>query len=247
MFGRPVISHCEDATLTRGALMNEGPVSAELGLRGWPAAAEAAMAARDILLAELTGAHVHLAHVSTRQTVDLLRWAKSRGVRVTAEASPHHLSLTDDCLRTYESRFKMNPPLRSKEDVAAVLGAVADGTIDAIATDHAPHTTEEKEAELGACPNGVVGLETALGVVLGLDLPLARAIEAMTAAPAKILGIPKGSLAPGADADVTIIDPKAEWTVEPSEFKSRGRSTPWAGRKLRGRAVHVIVGGRRCS
>lgn len=250
MFDRAVIAHCEDSTLTKGALMNEGPMSAELGLRGWPNAAEAAMAARDILLAELTGARLHIAHVSTRQTVDWVRWAKKKGIRVTAEAAPHHLAVTDEALRGYESRFKMNPPLRSAEDVLAVLDALRDGTIDAIASDHAPHTVEEKEQELAACPNGVVGLETTTGVILDLvakkKLPLGRAIEAMTWAPAGILGVRKGTLLPGADGDVTLLDLKKEWTVDPRSFQSRGRSSAFEGMKLRGRAVHTVVGGRVC-
>jgi dihydroorotase len=250
MFDRVVISHCEDATLTHGSVMNESAVSVELGLRGWPNVAEASMAARDILLAELTGARVHLAHVSTRQTVELLRWAKQKKLPVTAEATPHHLALTDEHLRGYDSRFKMNPPLRSIEDVTAVIGALADGTIDAIASDHAPHTVEEKEQELVACPNGVVGLETSVGIILGLvaekKLPLGRAIEAMTWAPAGILGVRKGTLLPGADGDVTLIDPKVAWTVETAAFRSRGRSSAFQGMKLRGRAVHTVVGGRIC-
>lgn len=248
MLDRPILSHCEDAALTRGAVMNEGRVSAELGLRGAPNAAEAILAARDVYLAALTGGHVHLCHVSARETVDVVRRAKKLGIRVTAEAAPHHLTLTDERLRGYESRFKMNPPLRTREDVEAVAEAVADGTIDAIASDHAPHTPEEKEQELAACPNGVVGLETTLGVVLTLTrIPFERAMEAMTAAPARILGLrSKGRLEPGADADLTLIDPEATWTVDPAAFRSRGRSTPFEGMALRGRARHVLVGGRLC-
>ncbi len=249
MVGRPILSHCEDITLTRGAVMNEGKISAELGLRGWPNAAEAAMAARDVYLAALTGGHVHIQHVSARETVDVVRRAKKMGIRVTAEATPHHLALTDELLRGYESRYKVNPPLRSRADVEAVMEGVADGTIDAIATDHAPHTVEEKEQELAACPSGVVGLETALGVVLSIRaIPLERLMDALTAAPARILGLrSKGRLEAGADADVTIIDPRAEWTVDPSKFRSRGRSTPFEGMRLVGRAVRVLVGGRICS
>jgi dihydroorotase len=249
MFGRPVISHCEDAHLTREAVMNEGRVSAELGLRGAPATAEAAMAARDVYLAALTGGHVHIAHVSARETVEVVRQAKKKGLRVTAEAAPHHLLLTEECLRKYESRYKMNPPLRTAEDVRAVVEGVADGTIDAVASDHAPHTAEEKEQELAACPNGVVGLETSLGAALSVKgIPLERLFEAMTAAPARILGLGgKGRLEPGADADVTLVDPKASWKVDPSKFRSRGRSTPFEGMKFTGRAVRVLVGGRACS
>ena len=249
MLGKPILSHCEDAHLTRGAVMNEGRVSAELGLRGWPNAAEAAMAARDVYLAALTGGHVHIQHVSAAETVDVVRRAKKLGIRVTAEATPHHLTLTDECLRGYESRYKMFPPLRSRADVEAVVEGVADGTIDAIATDHAPHTMEEKEQELAACPSGVVGLETALGVVLSIKgISLERKIDALSAAPARILGLKsRGRLEPGAEGDVTLIDPRAAWTVDPSKFLSRGRSTPFEGMKLVGRAVRVIVGGRECS
>jgi dihydroorotase len=249
MFGKPILSHCEDATLTRGFVMNEGPVAARLGLRGYPNAAEAAMAARDCYLAALTGGRVHLCHVSARETVEVVRQAKRQGIAVTAEAAPHHLMLTDEALSSYESKYKMNPPLRTREDVEAVVKGVADGTIDAIASDHAPHTAEEKEQELAACPNGVVGLETMLGVVLSIGkIPFDRAIDAMTAAPARILGLKgKGVLEAGADADLTLIDAKASWTVDPAGFKSKGRSTPYGGMKLTGRAAHVIVGGRVCS
>ncbi|HLF92422.1 MAG TPA: dihydroorotase [Planctomycetota bacterium] len=249
MFGRPILTHSEDATLTKGFVMNESAVSARLGLRGYPNAAEAAMAARDCYLAALTGGHVHICHLSARETVEVVRRAKKSGIRVTAEAAPHHLMLTDELLANYESKYKMNPPLRSAEDVEAVVQGVADGTIDAIASDHAPHTAEEKEQELAACPNGVVGLETMLGVVLSLKkIPFDRAIDAMTAAPARILGLKgKGVLEAGADADLTLIDPKAAWTVDPASFKSKGRCTPYDGMKLTGRAAHVIVGGRVCS
>ncbi|MBI3857860.1 MAG: dihydroorotase [Planctomycetes bacterium] len=248
MFGKPILAHCEDTTLTRGFVMNEGPVSAKLGLRGYPNAAEAVMAARDCYLAALTGGHVHICHVSAKETVEVVRQAKKQGIRVTAEAAPHHLMLTDATLANYESKYKMNPPLRTQEDVDAVVKGVADGTIDAIASDHAPHTAEEKEQELAACPNGVIGLETTLGVVLSLKkIPFDRAIDAMTAAPARILGLAgKGALQAGADADVTLIDPKASWTVDPSEFRSMGRCTPYEKMKLTGRAAHVIVGGRLC-
>jgi dihydroorotase len=248
MFGKPILSHCEDATLTKGFVMNEGSISAKLGLRGYPNAAEAIMAARDCALAALTGGHVHICHVSARETVEVIRQAKKQSLKVTAEAAPHHLILTDEVLAEYESKYKMNPPLRTKEDVEAVVGAVADGTIDVIASDHAPHTTEEKEQELAACPNGVIGLETSLGVVLSLrKIPFDRAIDAMTAAPARILGLKgKGSLKAGSDADLTLIDPKASWTVDPATFKSKGRCTPYEKMKLTGRAAHVIVGGRVC-
>ena len=249
MFGKPILSHCEDATLTKGFVMHEGEVSQRLGLRGYPAAAEAIMAARDCALAELTGGHVHLCHVSAAATVEVVRQAKKKGVRVTAEASPHHLMLTDEALERYESKYKMNPPLRAREDVEAVVKGVADGTIDAIASDHAPHTAEEKEQELAACPNGVVGLETTLGVILSIrKIPFKRAIDAMTAAPARILGLKgKGVLKAGADADLTLIDPKARWKPDPTAFKSKSRCTPFDEMTLTGRAAHVIVGGRVCT
>jgi dihydroorotase len=249
MLGKPILSHCEDATLTENFVMNEGKVSAEIGLKGFPNAAEAVMAARDCYLAALTEAPVHICHVSARETVEVVRQAKKQGIPVTAEAAPHHLLLTDEMLRGYESKYKMNPPLRTAQDVEAVLAGVADGTIDAIASDHAPHTMEEKEQELACCPNGVVGLETTLGVVLGLKkIPFDRAIDAMTAAPARILGLKsKGALKAGADADLTIIDPKATWAVDPSTFRSKGRCTPYDGLKLTGRAVRVFVGGRACT
>jgi dihydroorotase len=249
MWRRPVISHCEDESLTREAVMNEGRIAMELGLRGWPNAAEASMAARDVLLARLTGGRLHLAHVSARETVEVVRAAKKSGTAVTAEATPHHLTLTDECLRGYDSRFKVNPPLRAREDVEAITAALADGTIDCLASDHAPHTVEEKERELAACPNGVVGLETTVGVVL-TDLvapgkvPLMRAIEAMTIGPARALGLDRGTLKLGAVADVTVIDPDVEWVVDPESFRTRGRASPWAGKRLKGGAVMTIVGGR---
>ena len=178
-----------------------------------------------------------------------MRQAKKRGVAVTAEAAPHHLLLTEESLRGYESKYRMNPPLRTKRDVDALIRGLADGTIDTIASDHAPHTWEDKEKELAATPNGVVGLETTVGAILGglvakNRLPLGRAIDAMTAAPARILGLKKGSLRPGEDADLTLIDPKASWTVDTRTFRSRGRSTPFEGMKFRGRVVHTIVAGR---
>ncbi|MDP6957710.1 MAG: dihydroorotase [Planctomycetota bacterium] len=251
MFGKAVIAHCEDTNLSHGAIMNEGSVSTELGLPGYPNVAEAAMAARDIMLSELTGGHVHIAHVSTRQTVDVVREAKRKKLRVTAEVAPHHLLLTDESLRGYDSRFKMSPPLRTDEDVLALRKALADGTIDVIASDHAPHTTDEKERQFDACPNGVVGLETTVGVILNLvadrKLTLKRAIEAMTIRPAQILGIKKGTLANGADADITLLDPKKKWKVDPSRFLSKGKSTPFTGMTFQGKAVQTIVGGRVCS
>ncbi len=207
------------------------------------------MTSRDIALAEATGGRLHIMHVSTINSVDALRRAKSRNVRVTAEATPHHFTLTDECLRTFDSNYKMNPPLRGREHVEAVIAGLADGTIDAIASDHAPHAKEKKMQELDQAPFGVVGLETSLGLVVTkliepghLDWP--QAIRKMSLNPARILGIDKGTLRIGAEADVTIIDPKVRWTVDSAEFRSKSANTPFAGMELTGRAEVVIVGGR---
>jgi dihydroorotase len=249
-FGTPVISHAEDHTLARGGVMNEGVVSTELGLPGAPAAAEDVMVARDIVLAELTGAHVHLAHVSTAGAVRLVREAKARGVRVTAEVTPHHLVLTEDAVRTWDPNTKMNPPLRTKRDVEALLDALGDGTIDCIATDHAPHALSEKEGEYEQAAFGVVGLETAVAVLLdrlvrpGL-LALGTLIARLSSDPARVLNLPGGSLAPGARADITILDLERELTVDPARFFSKSRNTPFAGWDLRGGPWMTIVGGTR--
>jgi dihydroorotase len=246
-FDLPVLSHCEDASLAARGVMNEGFVSTELGLRGVPNAAEDVMVARDIALAELTGARVHICHVSTAGAVRMVREAKARGVRVTAETCPHYFLLTDEAVRGYNTLAKMNPPLRSAEDVAAIRAGLADGTIDAIATDHAPHAGDEKAVEFDAAPFGIVGLETSVGLSLQLVqdglLSLSELVRRMSANPAAILRVKGGTLAAGADADVTIIDPEAPWTVNAAEFKSKSRNTPFDGWKLKGRAVQTIVGG----
>jgi dihydroorotase len=247
-FGAPVISHAEDHQLSRGTSMNEGVVSTELGVPGAPAAAEDIMVARDILLAELTGAHVHIAHLSTAGAVRLVRDAKARGVRVTAEVTPHHLLLTEEAVRTFDANAKMNPPLRSKRDTEVLLEALIDGTIDCIATDHAPHAGSEKEGEFDRAAFGIVGLETAVGLMLDRlvrpgALPLATLISRLSRDPARLLGLPGGSLAPGAPADVTILDPAAEWTVDPARFASRSRNTPFGGWAVTGRPWKTIVGG----
>jgi dihydroorotase len=249
MFDKPVLNHAEIRELTQHGVMHEGLTSLILGLSGIPAAAEDVMTSRDIALAEATGGRLHIMHVSTANSVDALRRAKSRNVRVTAEATPHHFTLTDECLRTFDPNYKMNPPLRGKEHVEAVIAGLADGTIDVIATDHAPHAKEKKMQELDQAPFGIVGLETALGLVVTrliepghLDWP--SALAKMTVNPARILGIPKGTLRIGADADVTIIDPAVRWKVDPAEFQSKSANTPLIGWELRGRAVAVIVGGR---
>ncbi len=248
-FGIPVASHCEEKGLSRGGSMNEGVVSTRLGLLGIPNAAEDVMIARDLLLAELTGGRLHLQHVSTRRGVAMVREAKSRGVRVSAEATPHHFTLTDQAVDGYRTEAKVNPPLRSAADRDAVREGVADGTLDVIATDHAPHHYDEKEQAFDEAPFGLVGLETALGLALGelvhkgvIDLP--TLIERMSCAPARAFSLPGGTLKPGSPADVTVFDPTASWVVEPSAFASKSRNTPFAGWTLTGRNALTIVGGR---
>jgi dihydroorotase len=248
IFGIPVADHCEEPTLSAGGVMHEGTVATRLGLKGIPAAAEEIMVARDILLAELTGGHVHLCHMSTRGSVDLIRRAKDRGVRVTAEACPHHFTLTHEACAGYDTNAKMNPPLREDADREAIRQALKDGTIDAIVTDHAPHHYDAKEREFDDAPNGIIGLETSLGLAItelvktGL-LSLADLIGRMSSVPARIFGLPGGTLAPGAPADVVVFDPGLEWTVRPEEFHSRSRNTPFAGRRLFGRATTTVVRG----
>ena len=248
-FSIPGIDHCEEPTLAHGGSMNEGIVSARLGLKGIPSEAEEIMAIRDILLARRTGGHVHLAHMSTAGSVELIRWGKERGINVTAEVCPHHISLTEERVVGYDTNAKMNPPLRSAKDVEALRDAVKDGTIDVIATDHAPHHYDEKEREFADAPNGIIGLETALAVsVTNLvetgHIDFGTLVDKMSCAPARIFGLPGGSLGKGSVADVTIFDPGREWDVDPTEFMTKGRNTPFAGMRLRGRAVCTIVGGR---
>ena len=249
-FDAIIADHCEEPTLTEGAQMHEGEVSALLGLAGWPAAAEAMIVARDLMLAELTGGRLHLCHLSTAHSVELVRAAKARGVRVTAEAAPHHFTLTDEQVRTWDPVFKVNPPLREKHDVEAVRAGLADGTIDAIATDHAPHAREDKEVEWAAAPPGMLGLETALGVTLTelvapgyLTLP--QAVERLTAGPARCRRLDGhgGPITAGAPANLTVFDPAARWVVRPEQLASRSRNTPYAGRELTGRVVHVLLRG----
>ena len=248
IFDLLVISHCEDSSLSDKGVMNEGVVSTELGLRGIPRAAEDVMTGRDISLAELTGCRLHIAHVSTVGSVRLIRDAKSRGVKVTAETCPHYFSLTEEAVRGYNTMAKMNPPLRTADDVAAIKQGLKDGVIDVIATDHAPHAMDEKSGEFDYASFGVVGLETAVGLsfklVLEGTLTLNDAVSRMSSNPAKILNLSKGTLSAGADADITIIDPNIEWTVDSAQFKSKSKNTPFNGWKLKGRAVQTIVGGR---
>jgi dihydroorotase len=248
IFDMLVISHCEDSTLAARGVMNEGVVSTELGLRGIPAAAEEVMISRDISLSRLTGARLHIAHISTAGSVRLIREAKAQGVKVTAETCPHYFSLTEEAVRGYNTMAKMNPPLRTADDVAAIKAGLADGTIDVIATDHAPHAADEKAGEFDYASFGIVGLETALGLTLKLvcdgALTLTEAVRKMSFNPASIMKLNRGTLATGADADITIIDPSEEWVVDPSQFKSRSKNMPFKGWKLKGRAVQTIVGGR---
>jgi len=248
MFDRVIMQHCQVPELTEGGVMNEGFESMRLGLPGMPAAGEDIMVARDIRLAEITGGRLHIQHISTERSVELVREGKARGIRVTAEACPHHFTLTDECLRTFDSNFKMNPPLRTRADIEAVIGGLVDGTIEILATDHAPHAPEKKMRELDQAPFGIVGLETLIPITVhGLiepgHLSWPRVIKLLTVNPAALLGIPKGTLKPGADADVTLIDPEARWTIDPKQFHSRSRNTPYGGWEVRGRAHTVIVGG----
>ncbi len=249
MFDKPILNHAEEQQLTRGGVMHEGLVSLVLGLPGMPAAAEDVMTSRDIALAEVTGGRIHIMHVSSAGSVDLIRRAKERGIRITTEVCPHHFTLTDECLRTFDSNYKMSPPLRGQRHVDACIAGLVDGTIDVICTDHAPHAVEKKMRELDRAPFGILGLETCLPLVVTqliepgiLDWP--TALAKMTINPARILGIDKGTLAVGADADVTIIDPQARWTVDVGKLRSKSRNTPFGGWTLHGRADTVIVGGR---
>jgi dihydroorotase len=247
-FETVIITHAEDLDLVGNGVMNEGFVSTELGLKGIPWVAEDAATARDVMLCEFTGARLHVAHVSTRGSVEIIRAAKKRGVNVTGEAAPHHFILTDEAVRGYNTNAKMNPPLRAAEDVAAVRAGLADGTLDAIATDHAPHHMDEKNVEFAIAMNGVVGLETVLPLTLELVadkvIDLNRAIELLTSGPASVLKLPVGSLSVGALADIAIIDPDKEWTVSADDLVSKSKNTAFDKRKMKGAAVTTILGGR---
>jgi dihydroorotase len=247
--GLVVVDHCQDTQLSAGGVMNEGRISTLLGLNGMSRAAEESHVARDIMLAELTGARVHIAHLSTAGAVELVRRAKARGLPVTCEVTPHHFALTDAAVIGFDTNTKMNPPLRTEEDRAALIEAARAGVVDAIATDHAPHHQDEKMLEYDQAPFGVIGLETALGVSLTVlhhtnGLPLARVVEMLTIGPARAFDLEGGGLAIGAVADVTVFDPERVWTVEPQQFKSKSRNTPFGGWPLRGKVIATFVAGR---
>lgn len=249
MFDLPVLDHCQDDSLTDKAVMNEGVVSTRLGLKGWPHAAEDIIVARDIILSHYSGAHIHLQHISSALSVELIRRAKRDGVRITAEATPHHLALTEEALANYDTRFKMNPPLRTEADRQALIAGVKDGTIDCLGTDHAPHSPDEKDREFDYAPNGIIGLETALPVSLGVlvgeaRLKLPRVVDLLTRRAAEVLRLPAGTLAPGAAADICVFDPVERWTYHAAQGHSKSCNSPWDGRTLTGRVRATVVGGR---
>lgn len=248
MFDKPIIQHCEDPDLARGGCVNAGITATRLGLPGIPAIAEEMMIQRDLLIAQNTGAHYHVAHISTAGSVQLIREAKQRGIAVTSEVCPHHLLFTEECVATYDTNYKMNPPLRAQHDVDACIAGVADGTIDCLVTDHAPHGPQEKEFDFQTAPFGIIGLEVALpllaeALVAPGHLDWSGLINKMTIGPANVLGLDKGTLRTGADADVTIFDPEEHWVVDEAQFYSRSRNCPYGGRSLTGRVCHTIVGG----
>ena len=243
-----VVSHCEDLDICGAGLMNEGPVSTSLGMRGIPRAAEEIMVARDILLADLTGSRLHLAHISTAGSVALIRDAKRRGIPVSAETAPHYLTLTEELISTFDTVYKVNPPLRSSEDVEAVKAGLADGTIDVIASDHAPHSSVEKDVEFEYAANGMIGLESTLPLILrimreGVLTPM-EAVAKLSCNPARILAIPFGALHKGKAADLTLIDPEVKYTIDVNRFKSKSRNCPFDGMEVQGKAVMTLVGGR---
>ncbi|HEU5079936.1 MAG TPA: dihydroorotase [Opitutaceae bacterium] len=249
MFDLPVMDHCQDTSLTQGAVMNEGVMSTRLGLRGWPNCAEDIIVSRNIILSTYTGAHIHLQHISSRNSVEIIRRAKARGIKITAEATPHHMALTEDALSTYDTHLKMNPPLRTEADRKEIIAGLRDGTLDIIATDHAPHTDYEKDKEFDFAPNGIIGLETALSISLdvlvnqnGFSLPFV--IDLLTRKPAELLKLPAGTLAPGAPADICLFDPEESWTYDAKNGFSKSRNSPWHGQTLKGRVRTTIVAGR---
>lgn len=246
-FGIPVVDHCEDLHLTDGGCMNEGVVSTELGMPGIPDASEEVMVARNLALAELTGVTVHLAHLSTARSVELVRHAKAQGLPVSAEVCPHHFSISEEAVRGYKADAKMNPPLRTDEDIVALKKGLTDGTIDVIATDHAPHALQEKQLEFDAAPFGIVGFETALPLTLRLvhdgTLSLEQALDKLTRAPAQLFNLPIGNLAPGNAADLVVFDAEEEWVVDPDQFHSKSRNTPFSGMTMKGKVKMTLVEG----
>ena len=245
----PIMDHCQDDRLTKNAVMHEGEISLKLGLKGWPRAAEDIIVARNIILSELTGARIHMQHVSSYHSVELLRNAKARGINVTGEASPHHIEFTDACVGDYNTMFKMNPPLRSEKDRLALIEGLKDGTLDCIATDHAPHSPTEKDCEFDKAPFGIIGLENALASTLetlyhSKKLSLKEIIALMTHKGAEICDLPAGTLSLGAPGDVCIFDPDLKWKVNAEAFKSKSRNCPWNGRTLRGKVKATFVGGK---
>ncbi len=245
MFDLPVIQHCEDLELSMGGVMHEGAVSTRLGLQGIPAAAEDSMVARDLTLAELTGARYHVAHLSTAGAVEMVRRAKERGLAVTAEVAPHHFTLTDDAIDDYDTNAKMKPPLRSRHDLEAVVAGIRDGTIDAIATDHAPHHTNLKMLEFDRAPFGITGLETAVGLAVGgLELPMAHLIKLFSTNPQRIMKVDGWGLYEGSTADLTLIDPEREWAFQVERSRSLSRNSPFDGRAMKGKAMVTVVGGK---
>jgi dihydroorotase len=250
MVGLPVFDHCQDYNLVGNGVVHEGYWSTLLGLPGWPRAGEEVIVMRNALLAELCDHHIHCQHISAAGSVRILREAQARGVKISGEVCPHHIALTDDAIQDFDTNFKMNPPLRTKEDVAAILEGIADGTLGILASDHAPHARFEKEVEFDAAPFGITGLETELGLFLDLlvhknkTIALPRLIEMFTVNPARLLQIEAGTLSPGRAADVTLIDPELEWSFDASASQSLSRNTPFDGWKLKGRAVRTIVGGK---
>lgn len=247
-FNIPVISHCENTDMTTNSQINEGFISTKLGLNGWPSVAEEMMVARDIALCRYAGGRLHIAHVSTRRSVELVREAKRDGLPVTCEVTPPHLTLTDDLISSFDTNLKVNPPLRTAEDIDALIGGIADGTIDVVATDHAPHAFFEKEVEFTAAPFGMIGLETALALILTevvkkKGVSINSVIACMSCNPAKVLNLDAGTLKPGSGANVTVIDPSVKWKVDADKFESKSRNSPYVGRELEGAAYLTVVDG----
>jgi dihydroorotase len=243
------MDHCQDDSLTQGAVMNEGKMSTRLGLRGWPHTAEDIIVARNVILSEYTGAHIHLQHISSRYSVGIIRRAKERGVKVSAEATPHHIALTDESLATYDPNFKMNPPLRTEEDRRELIAGLRDGTLDCISTDHAPHTDYEKDKEFDYAPNGILGLETSLPVTLEIlvrqnKFKLPFVLDLMTRRPANLMRLPAGTLAEGAAADLCLFSENEQWLYDAKTGFSKSSNSPWSGQTLTGRVKTTIVDGR---